>query len=432
MLFFSKVALAAICLISFGFSQQAEAQLFERAMKSIQRGAERAVEREAERRADRAVTETIECAVGDTACEQRKAREAQRSGSPSEQPGAQGTSVASQATANGGSAARANPGEGAWANYDFVPGDKVLFVEEFTSDRVGNFPRRLRFIEGNTEIVQLDGARALRVNSRGKFDVQLPQSLPERWTLEMDVFLSSFVNNFSVYVVDKSGKPLGEQEILVDAYSGTGIATFESLVRSGTQNIKSLQTEMRVLEKEFTPVRVFVDGGYVKVYVNEVRVANLPQGNLGRSELLRFDFSDVREQPIFLRRIHIAETERSLYDRLLADGRVQTQGIYFDPGKYELKPESTPTLTEIADALRQDSQMNLLVEGHTDNTGESEKNYELSERRAQAVFDYLILNEKISPQRLQFGGMGDSKPVADNSTPEGRQQNRRVELVVLR
>jgi outer membrane protein OmpA-like peptidoglycan-associated protein len=270
------------------------------------------------------------------------------------------------------------------------------------------------------------------VNSRGKFDVQLPQSLPERWTLEMDVFLSSFVNNFSVYVVDKSGKPLGEQEILVDAYSGTGIATFESLVRSGTQNIKSLQTEMRVLEKEFTPVRVFVDGGYVKVYVNEVRVANLPQGNLGRSELLRFDFSDVREQPIFLRRIHIAETERSLYDRLLADGRVQTQGIYFDPGKYELKPESTPTLTEIADALRQDSQMNLLVEGHTDNTGESEKNYELSERRAQAVFDYLILNEKISPQRLQFGGMGDSKPVADNSTPEGRQQNRRVELVVLR
>lgn len=430
----SEIRWLCLPLMAALVAPTAEAQLFERALKSIQRGAERAVEREAERRADRAVTEAIECAVGDTACEEERARQQQNQSTPTgnNATGQSPSSTSSQGSGQGAANTLAKPGSGAWANYDFVPGDKVLFVEDFLNDRVGNFPRRLRFIEGNTEIVQLDGARALRVNSIAKFDVQLSAPLPERFTIEMDIYLSDFVNNFEVYPVDRAGKRIGEQFIRVDSYGGVGVDTFGDITRGGGMDIKSLQPNVRVINDAFTPVRVSVDGGYIKVYVNEIRVANLPQGNLGRSEFLRFDFSDVRSQPVYLRRIHVAETDRSLYDRLSADGRVATQGIYFDPNKSELRPESTPTLLEIADVLRRDTNMQLLIEGHTDNTGDAESNRFLSERRAQAVFDYLVTREQIPAQRLQFSGLGDTKPIAENTTVEGRQQNRRVELAVLR
>lgn len=218
----------------------------------------------------------------------------------------------------------------------------------------------------------------------------------------------------------------------VDSYNGTGVATLSEEVRNEAPNIKSLQPGQKALETGFVPVRVMVDGGYVKVYVNETRVANVPQADLGRAALLRFDFVDVRETPIYLRRIHIAGTDRTLYDRLISDGRVATQGIYFDTGSAQLRPESTPTLAEIADALRQNPALRLTVEGHTDNVGDPGANRALSEQRARAVIAYLGSREKIAAGRLEAAGLGDSRSVADNGTAEGRQQNRRVELVVLR
>ena len=96
-----------------------------------------------------------------------------------------------------------------------------------------------------------------------------------------------------------------------------------------------------------------------------------------------------------------------------------------------IQPESTPTLKEIARALQQNADLRLRIEGHTDNIGSTDVNQQLSERRAAAVRDYLVQRESIDASRLESAGMGPSVPAADNSTPEGRQTNRRVELVVL-
>jgi len=424
--------LACTLLLAAGLPA-AEAQIFDRALKSIQRGAERALEREAERRADQAVTGAIECAVGDTACEQDKNSQDPRNQAPPatpEQPGQAPPAPGAAASGNGG-AGTPRPGEGAFANYDFVPGDRVIFVEDFTSDRVGNFPRRLRFVRGNAEIVEWGGSPALRVNSGGTFDIPLPGTLPERFTIELEVCLSSFVNDFQIYPVDGAGTPQGPQFVQVDAYGGTGVATFDAEVRRGTLNLNSLQTGLKVLEQAMTPVRVLVDGDYVKVFVNETRVDNVPQARLGRGAFLRLDFVDVREDPILLRRIHVAETERTLYDRLRDDGRVATQGIFFASGSATLQPESTPTLKEIAAALRQSPGMRLMIEGHTDNAGDAAANQSLSEQRARAVVDHLAGREQIAAARLESAGFGATRPSADNTTAEGRQQNRRVELVVL-
>jgi OmpA-OmpF porin, OOP family len=188
-----------------------------------------------------------------------------------------------------------------------------------------------------------------------------------------------------------------------------------------------------VLMRAVTPVRLMADGSYLKVYVNEHRVANIPNADLQRSRKIAFYFGgEVRpEKPIFLGNIRLAESRTNLYDDLKSKGRASTQGILFDVGSTRIKPESTPTLKEIAQALKQESSMRLRIEGHTDNTGASSLNQTLSTERAAAVVSYLVNQEGIAASRLESSGFGDSKPAADNNTPEGRQTNRRVDLVVI-
>jgi outer membrane protein OmpA-like peptidoglycan-associated protein len=110
-------------------------------------------------------------------------------------------------------------------------------------------------------------------------------------------------------------------------------------------------------------------------------------------------------------------------------GRVALYGIHFDTDKAEIKPESEPTLQEIAGLLQQDAALRLYVVGHTDNVGGFDYNTDLSRRRASSVVDYLRSRHGIQAARLTAAGVGMLAPVAPNDTEEGRAKNRRVELV---
>ena len=120
-----------------------------------------------------------------------------------------------------------------------------------------------------------------------------------------------------------------------------------------------------------------------------------------------------------------------MYDALAATGRRATQGILFETGKSTVRPESAPTLKEIAAALSQHPDLKVRIEGHTDNVGVADDNMRLSQARAAAVKDALVKEHGIDGARLETTGLGDTKPVADNKTPEGRSSNRRVEVVKL-
>jgi outer membrane protein OmpA-like peptidoglycan-associated protein len=110
---------------------------------------------------------------------------------------------------------------------------------------------------------------------------------------------------------------------------------------------------------------------------------------------------------------------------------VTLPGIFFDPGKTALKPGAKKTLQRIAARLKSDEEIRVSVEGHTDNTGTPEKNMDISEKRAEAVREYLV-NQGVPGDRVMATGKGDAEPVATNKTVAGRQQNRRVELVITR
>jgi outer membrane protein OmpA-like peptidoglycan-associated protein len=125
----------------------------------------------------------------------------------------------------------------------------------------------------------------------------------------------------------------------------------------------------------------------------------------------------------------VAKPENVLEKQLIKEKRAVTYGIYFDFNRDTLKPESEPVLKEIAQAMTDNPDWHLTVEGHTDNIGGDTYNLELSRRRAASVKQALVSQYSIAPERLLTGGFGASRPVETNDTLEGRARNRRVELV---
>jgi outer membrane protein OmpA-like peptidoglycan-associated protein len=108
---------------------------------------------------------------------------------------------------------------------------------------------------------------------------------------------------------------------------------------------------------------------------------------------------------------------------------VTLPGLFFDSGKSVLKPGARNTLSRIADQLRTVEAAEIAIEGHTDSVGGDAMNQGLSEKRAAAVRTYLV-SRGVPASRIKTSGLGESAPVASNDTPAGRQQNRRVELVI--
>jgi outer membrane protein OmpA-like peptidoglycan-associated protein len=115
---------------------------------------------------------------------------------------------------------------------------------------------------------------------------------------------------------------------------------------------------------------------------------------------------------------------------LEANAAVVLKNIFFETNKYELKPESEAELNEVVQLLKDNPTLRIQINGHTDNSGNTADNKTLSENRARAVTNYLTA-KGIAAGRLSFKGFGDSQPVADNATPEGRAKNRRTELSVI-
>jgi len=105
-------------------------------------------------------------------------------------------------------------------------------------------------------------------------------------------------------------------------------------------------------------------------------------------------------------------------------------GILFDTDKSDLKTAARTNLANLATSLQNNPQTNILIVGHTDNTGSDQHNMDLSVRRAQSVKSY-ITGSNVASSRLSTTGKGETEPIADNTTVEGRAQNRRVEIVIV-
>lgn len=419
------VALLAVLMLP----SLAEAQI-----NRLRRAAENAIIGETARQIQRLLSEAVRCAIGDTACQQQAKSDDKEviyvDGDGEVITNDDGVPITDRDEAAKKAGVPADrpvkPGEGAWANYDFVPGEKVLFVADYSDENVGDFPHRYELVEGNWEVIEWEGARYVRALSGGSFGIILPETLPEKFTLETAVSVQHGNAFFRVTPGRAYYSPMR-------TYKGSVIS-----VKFGTAGMEAIQEgptvmsphDHKVVTEQVVPLRVMADGRHMKVYLGERRVANVPNAVFPRTDTLFVAAGSAGPDfPILMGPVRIAAGTTDLYDRLARDGRVATQGILFDVNSDVIRPESTPTLKEIGTMLQEHADLRISIEGHTDGDGEEAFNQDLSERRAAAVKAFLIETYDIDGSRLESAGYGESKPAAPNDTAEGRQQNRRVELV---
>ena len=421
----------ALVVASAGLAQPVAAQ-------SIGDRLKKKVQEKVDRKTEDGLNKVASCVVGDAACVEK----AKKEGKTVQMTDTKGNPVAADSTktSSASAAEHMKPGEGAWANYDFVPGERVLIAEDFSKDRVGNFPKRFELIDGNMEIVEWQGKRWLRATSAGDFSVELPETLPERFTIEFDLTIpwgGMALYGHSHTVGGAAGQGAPNSVVVVE---GTVAGVFRGQ-NKGTSTVDPRDVIEGLTEQysksgisEPYRVRIQGDGKYLKVYLNERRVSNIPNADFARTKQITFHFDgntwNGEQSAPLLGNLSINAGGKELYDALVADGRVATQGILFDTGSDVIKPHSTPTLEEITGMLKDHADLKLVIEGHTDNSGDAAANQTLSEKRAAAVKAYLV-GKGIDASRLESKGLGATKPKAGNDTAEGRQTNRRVELVKM-
>jgi OmpA-OmpF porin, OOP family len=348
----------------------------------------------------------------------------ERATAPAQTPAPAAEEASASPTPAAPAAANARPGEGAWANYDFVPGERVLFADDLSADRVGDFPRRMRLQDGNAEIVEWNGGRYLSIPAFTTLVLPLGEALPRKFTIEFEFYPgTTFSRSYRPVVLFAPERSPQDSEA-----TRVNFGAREAGLMSGDNSMMTRLGE--VYKDRFYTVRIMADGPHVKAYIDERRVSNAPNVEIVRGDAILIHVPGWGEEPSLIGNVRIAAGGRDLYDSLAAEGRVATQGILFDTGSDRIRPESTPTLKEITAMLRKNPQLRLMIEGHTDNVGQAATNQSLSERRAAAVRAYLV-EQGIDAGRLESKGLGDTRPAAKNDAPEGRQQNRRVELVRL-
>ncbi|MGM0656019.1 MAG: OmpA family protein [Thermodesulfobacteriota bacterium] len=139
----------------------------------------------------------------------------------------------------------------------------------------------------------------------------------------------------------------------------------------------------------------------------------------------------LEEKPMDTGKVKVDIDAEAMGEDIKKKGSVRVYGIHFDTDKATIKEKSESVLAEIADLLEQNSDLRLLVVGHTDAVGDVGYNMDLSEKRAEAVVEFLASDHGISEDRLSPYGVGPLAPVASNEDEDGRAQNRRVELVKI-
>ncbi len=361
------------------------------------------LKRKAEQQVDRQVDKAIDCTVGDPACAGEKPKDA------ASQPGSSQTGADTSGTAN----------DAVWRDYDYVPGRTVWFSTDFTGDKVGRFPASLEFIKGNAQVVEQGDVRLLEFAEYTEFTVNLPENLPPDFSLE--VTAQAAAPNLSIDIF------FSELKTGVRSYGSNYLRLFRIPgIYSQGNPVASIDSLWKVAEQR-VPFRFQADGDYAILYADAERAANMPNARFERTNKVWFKVNANQNRRAYIQFIEVAVGVDELYDSLAKTGEFTTRGILFDFDSDRLRPESTPTLDELHEALTKHPDLAVSIEGHTDDQGDADYNQKLSARRAAAVVAHLT-SRGIAASRLSSVGKGESEPAASNATAAGREQNRRVVL----
>jgi len=351
------------------------------------------------------------------------------------QSGSQDAPATSSGSSSGSSQSTTSSGSGTstpvaaedmtlYTKYDFIPGNRVIFYDDLSDEEEGEFPFRWNLNNGVFEIARMGGEYWILCTDAGSIVPKTPVGpLPEMYTVEMEIYgvgPEFSQPYFYIQWLDTSGKRIGQFQIR---------STSTSLQIQGKELASKLLRES--LSKGVHTMRIMATKRSIKCFINQVRVANVPRiegfNPVGFNVFM--DPYNKEGNYCMIKSFRFAEGGKSMRDQLDEDGKIVTHGILFDPGSHTIKGESFKTLKLIGRLFEDDSELRLSIEGHTDSDGSEADNSELSHNRSKAVVNYLIQTYGINADRLESRGWGESKPIDTNDTPEGKANNRRVELV---
>ena len=304
----------------------------------------------------------------------------------------------------------------AWSKFDFFPGKDIIFEDDLLNEQHGEFPSKWDLVGGNAENTMFGNEIVIGFMSNRTQIIPLMKTeeyLPEVFTIEFDIYFYNKYNE-AYYLNLKNLKQIDIRTLRVTMGSFSGVPDASS-TETGWHHI-ALSFNIRAL----------------KVYFDQTRVLNIPNIKKRPTAVMfsALSHGGTKRDPAMIRNIRIAEGGVDLYDKLMTDGKIVTTGIRFNVNKATIKPQSMGVLNTIAKLLKEHKDIRFSVEGHTDGDGDDASNQKLSEARANSVKNALV-EMGIDASRLETKGFGESNPVSDNTTPEGKANNRRVEFVKI-
>ncbi len=322
-----------------------------------------------------------------------------------------------------------------FTKFDFVPGQTVLFYDDLSGEEMAEFPSRWKLNQGVFEVAKVGKDPWIMASARGEIAPKLNvNQFPEKYTVEYEYLNRTanyqYGNSISLDFADANGRVVAWIDIInnnqaifyMDDDNGNNARISDKAVPAGW-------------EKGVHTIRAMITKSSVKIYLDNERMVNAPRtaGFVPAGFQLRFtaDDSDLEKEKMFFRNFRFAEGGKTMREQLDESGKIVTHGIYFDVNSDQIKGESYKTLADIGTMLTDDATLKLSIEGHTDSDGADASNLELSQRRAESVKKYLVDTYKVDAARLDPKGMGETKPIDANTTPEGKANNRRVELVKI-
>jgi outer membrane protein OmpA-like peptidoglycan-associated protein len=351
----------------------------------------------------------------------------------------------SESADKGKSAAQEQTALQTYSKYDFIPGEKIIFYEDFSQDAVGDFPA-LWNTNGSAEVVttNLFPGNWMKFDCREAIWTDALLTLPDNYTIEFDVVpVKDSEGNMSGYTfrlmqsinaaafdhgsipgqagfafkMEYYGTPRYSTYINLDGAEGLGL--------SGSKDDEALK--QKVNQKYH--IALWFQKGRVRLYQDQNKLFDLPKAFTFQG--VKMDRLRFEEGAAMLTNLRIAVGAPDIRNKLLTEGKLVTYGIYFDVNKEVVKPESYSTLKSIATILTENPDLRVKIVGYTDSDGADAANLDLSKRRGASVKNELVKTFGIDASRLESDGLGETQPIAPNDTPANKALNRRVEFIKL-
>lgn len=330
-----------------------------------------------------------------------------------------------------------------YSKYDFVPGDQILYFEDFSQDAIGDFPA-LWATNGGGEVKTVSIApghwfHMNKIDANYCYTKQI--AFPQNFIVEFDVIPevpddSHF--GFSVgFYEDPENVELNDD--LYPGKKGVGI-TFEDgdWLTKGYDNTFDqawLQGESRtnpVVLKQVNHVIIWVQNRRLRIYHQGAKALDVPTNVYAGTKFNRLRFSGWSTYGIpYITNIKVTTAAPDTRSKLITEGKLVSYGIYFDVNKDVVKPESYGTISDIAKVLKENPTVSIKIIGHTDSDGNDAANLDLSKRRAASVKNSLVSQFGIDGSRIQTDGKGETQPIVQNTSSENKAKNRRVEFIKL-